>query len=71
MKDKQQAIGGLIKSRRKSLKVRQEHLADLAGVSIRTLRNIEKGDSNPELDTLLKVCYVLGMEIRIQVILPR
>ena len=63
-----QEIGHIIKERRKFLKVRQEDLADISGISERTLREIEKGSANPELNSLLKLCEVLGMEIKIGVI---
>ena len=61
-------IGGVIQSRRKIRKIAQEQLADIAGISTRTLRDIEKGIANPELETLMKICNVLGMEIKIEVI---
>jgi len=61
-------IGGIIQSRRKARKIVQEQLADIAGISPRTLRDIEKGIGNPELETLMKICNVLGMEIKIEVI---
>jgi transcriptional regulator with XRE-family HTH domain len=61
-------IGTIIQSRRRSRKIVQEELADIAGVSPRTLRDIEKGVANPELETLMKICNVLGMEIKIEVI---
>jgi y4mF family transcriptional regulator len=61
-------IGGIIQSRRKARKIAQEQLSDIAGISPRTLRDIEKGTGNPELETLMKICNVLGMEIKIEVI---
>jgi y4mF family transcriptional regulator len=61
-------IGDIIQSRRKARKIAQEQLADIAGISARTLRDIEKGIANPELETLIKICNVLGMEIKIEVI---
>jgi y4mF family transcriptional regulator len=61
-------IGNAIRHRRKSLKVTQYDLAEIAEVSQRTLRDIEKGIANPELQTLLNVCTTLGMEIKIEVI---
>jgi y4mF family transcriptional regulator len=61
-------IGKKIQTRRKSRKIVQADLADIAGISPRTLRNIEKGTANPELETLLKICQVLGMEIKIEII---
>lgn len=62
------AIGAVLQSRRKARKIPQEQLADIAGISSRTLRDIEKGVANPELETLMKICTVLGMEIKIEVI---
>ena len=61
-------IGDILHSRRKGRKIAQEELADIAGISPRTLRDIEKGIANPELETLMKICNVLGMEIKIEVI---
>jgi y4mF family transcriptional regulator len=61
-------IGDILQSRRKARKIAQEQLADIAGISPRTLRDIEKGIANPELETLMKICKVLGMEIKIEVI---
>ena len=68
MNNEKELIGDTILSRRKARKIAQEQLADIAGVSPRTLRDIEKGTANPELETLLKICNVLGMEIKIEVI---
>lgn len=66
--NEKEIIGGIIRSRRKARKIAQEELADIAGISPRTLRDIEKGTANPELETLMKICSVLGMEIKIEVI---
>ena len=65
---KKEAIGDILQSRRKARKIAQEQLADIAGISPRTLRDIEKGIANPELETLMKICNVLGMVIKIEVI---
>jgi y4mF family transcriptional regulator len=61
-------IGKAIQTRRKSRKIVQADLAEIAGISTRTLRDIEKGIANPELETLIKVCHVLGMSIKVDVI---
>lgn len=61
-------IGNSILERRKFLKITQEDLADISGISERTLRSIEKGEANPEMDSLLKICEVLGLSIKIEVI---
>jgi y4mF family transcriptional regulator len=68
MRTDNETIGKILQSRRKARKIAQEQLADIAGVSPRTLRDIEKGTANPELETLMKICKVLGMEIKIEVI---
>jgi y4mF family transcriptional regulator len=62
------SIGELVQDRRKSIKIRQEDLAEIAGISPRTLRDIEKGIANPELETLLKIFEVLGLDIKVEVI---
>lgn len=60
-------LGIAIKSRRKSLKITQPHLADLAGISINTLYKIENGLTNPGIDIIEKIAEVLGMELRLEV----
>ena len=60
-------IGEKIKERRNFLKIKQEDLVDIAGISERTLRGIEKGATNLELNSLLKLCDVLRMEIKVAV----
>lgn len=56
-----------LKERREVLKVTQEHLAELAGVGLRTLKAIESGKGNPTLETLNKLANVLGMELKLEV----
>lgn len=62
-----QILGQQIKDRRKILKVRQEDLAEISGVALRTVVGIESGEGNPSLETLLKLAQVLGMEIQLSV----
>ena len=52
-----------IKGRREALQVTQETLAEISGVSLRTLKQFESGKGNPTLKTLKKLADVLGMEI--------
>ncbi len=61
-------IATTVKNRRKFLKITQEDLADISGISERTLRDIEKGLANPELESLMKLCEVLGLKLTIEVI---
>ena len=59
-----------IKNRREILGVTQEHLAELSGVGLRTLKALESGKSNPTFDTLNKLAEVLGMELKLEVKKP-
>jgi len=56
-----------LKERREALKVTQEHLAELSGVGLRTLKAIETGKGNPTIDTLNKLAEVLGLELKLEV----
>jgi transcriptional regulator with XRE-family HTH domain len=56
-----------IKERREVLQVTQETLADLSGVGLRTLKQLESGKGNPTLSTLQKVADVLGMEVCLKI----
>jgi transcriptional regulator with XRE-family HTH domain len=56
-----------IKERREMMRVTQETLAELSGVGLRTLKQLEGGKGNPTLRTLQKIADVLGMVIILQV----
>ncbi|MDP3313761.1 helix-turn-helix domain-containing protein [Lutibacter sp.] len=56
-----------IKERREMMQVTQETLAELSGVGLRTLKQLESGKGNPTLQTLHKLTDVLGMEVCLQV----
>lgn len=59
----QQDVINTIKTRRESLHVTQEALAQLSGVSLRTLKQFESRKGNPTLQTLQKLGDALGLEI--------
>lgn len=61
-----QKIGTAIKERRRSLKISQLELSELAGIGINTLVAIERGQGNPKLSTLLSVADTLGLKIEIR-----
>ena len=52
-----------IKERRSSLKISQADLAEMAGVSLATVKDIERGKGNPSILTLEKLLDVLGLEL--------
>lgn len=56
-----------IKERREALQVTQEGLAELSGVGLRTLKQLESGKGNPTLSTLHKISDVLGMEVCLKI----
>ncbi|MBQ3971593.1 MAG: helix-turn-helix domain-containing protein [Selenomonadaceae bacterium] len=47
------------------LGLRQDQLADIAGVGINTLTKIERGEGNPSIETLKKVLDSLGLELSV------
>ena len=62
-----EAIGQIIKARRKELGLTQNTLALLSQVGINTIVSIERGSKSPSIDTLTKVADVLGLEVRLVV----
>jgi putative transcriptional regulator len=54
-----------IRRRRRQLRITQGDLAEISGVSLRTIKAIEKGAANPKLDLLLRVLEPLGLTIDI------
>ena len=57
----------VIKARRATLALSQQDLAEMAQVSVATVKDIERGKGNPSLLTIQKLLEVLGMEIIYQV----
>ena len=53
----------VIKARRKVLGISQQDLAEMSGISLPTVKDIERGLANPSLSTISKLLNVLGMEI--------
>ena len=56
-----------IKERRDMLKVTQEDLANLSGIGLRTIKELESGKANPTYRTLQEITDVLGLELVLQV----
>jgi len=57
----------MIKTRRESLGVTQERLAEISDVGLRTVKQFERGKGNPTLITLQKLGDALGLEITMKV----
>lgn len=60
-------LGSILKERRKLLDITQETLADMSGIGLRTLKQLESGKGNPTIITLEKVADVLGMQLVLQI----
>lgn len=56
-------LANIIRERRAKLSISQSDLAQMADVGIATVKDIERGQGNPRLTTLLKIMEVLGMDI--------
>jgi y4mF family transcriptional regulator len=63
-------IGKQIKERRDTLGITQPDLAEMAGVNINTIYNIESGRGNPTIKKLSKILEILGMEVIVHVRKP-
>jgi len=59
-------IAKTIKQRRKELNVTQRDLAFLSGISLRQLSKIECAKASVTIDTLNKICTVLGLRVVIE-----
>lgn len=64
-------IGKTVRQRREFLAIRQEDLAEISGVTARTIHLVESGKGNPSIETLNKLAAVLGLELIIQVRRPK
>ncbi len=58
-----QEIGNAIRFRREFLGLRQEDLAEMSGITAKTIYLIETGTGNTSIETLEKLARVLGMEL--------
>lgn len=56
-------VGRAIRAARKEARLTQKDLADLAGVSERTVRAIETGTGNPALAAVAAAAGVLGLRL--------
>jgi len=66
MKISSQSIGDSIRERRRILGLGQQDVAELAGISLHTLHNLERSKGNPTLEVLTKVLEVLGLELQLR-----
>lgn len=60
-----QTIGSRVRSQRRELGLTQQQLADLAGVSDATVRQIEHGTGKSTLSSMIAVLEVLGFTLEV------
>lgn len=58
-------IGARIREARKAARLTQEQLAELAGTSTRTVRDIEKGTGATSLGVVARVAEALGLRLMV------
>jgi transcriptional regulator with XRE-family HTH domain len=58
-----QQLGKNIQKQRRFLKISQRDLAELSGISLRTIKSIEKGESNPTIASLTRLLEPLGLKL--------
>ena len=56
-------LGSFIRSRREELEILQGDLASSAGVDQANLSKIERGAATATLDTYLRLCNALGIDL--------
>lgn len=60
-------LAAIIRNRRAALKYTQVDMAELTGLSDRTIRSIENGERSTTVESWIKVLDVLGLEMNVQV----
>ena len=63
-------LGNTIRARRAMLGLKQRALAEIAGLSVHGLSNIESGKGNPTLAVLNQLADVLGLDLSLEVRRP-
>ena len=59
-------LGKLIRDTRKAQRLTQKDLALVAGVSVRLIVEFENGKRGVNIDSVIKLCSLLGLKIDIE-----
>ena len=62
-----QQIGKIIQERRDYLNLTQKDVAEMAGITFKSISEIELGIRNPTITTLNRVLEVLGLDLSVQI----
>ena len=60
-------IRDVVKERRRVLGISQLDLAEMAGISLATVKDIERGVANPSMKTVARILEVLGLEMEFRI----
>ena len=60
-------IREVVKERRGVLGISQLDLAEMAGISLATVKDIERGAGNPSMKTVTRILEVLGLEMQFRI----
>lgn len=60
-------FGKMMEECRKFLNIRQEDLAEMCEISMKSIQKIENDKANPTWNTMSKILTILGMELSIQI----
>lgn len=58
-------LGTQIRARRRALRLTQQDLSELSGVSVRFLRDLEQGKPTVRLDATMAALDALGLEMKL------
>ena len=62
-----QQIGKIIQERRGYFNLTQKDVAEMAGITFKSISEIELGIRNHSLNTLKSILEVLGLELKVQI----
>lgn len=60
-------LGQRLRARRQAMGIDQRTLAEIAGVSVHALSNLEGGTGNPTLTLITQVATALGLELALHI----
>ncbi len=62
----EQDLGGFIRQRRTELELTQGELADVSGVTLRFVSELERGKSTAQYDGIRRVLAALGLDLFVE-----
>ncbi|MBQ3131875.1 MAG: helix-turn-helix transcriptional regulator [Clostridia bacterium] len=59
-------LGAAIRARRKELEYTQAYLAEFTGLSVTFISDVERGKPTAEIEKVIRLINILGMDITIE-----